>query len=156
MDIRQRSLVANGRDREGGVIWLDTANFVSATAMSGPILGRSANMSLKSANLAPVQEDSLMKRLMLSLLAVLALNAPTFAYTSIYRDYVIKEAKACKKGYSVRLLMDNGDVVIGKWGGYVGYDYTAFVTLPGDLLATGYDIEHIVSIRYSAIVEGKI
>lgn len=97
-----------------------------------------------------------MKTLVLSVLVTFAMNGHALAYSSIYRDYVIKEAKACKKGHSVRLVMDNGDVVYGKWGGYVGYDYTAFVTLPHDWLATGYDIEHIVSIRYMAIVEGKI
>ncbi len=97
-----------------------------------------------------------MKHLLIMMSLLLAVNAPTFAYTSICRDYVIKEAKALKKGSSVRLVMDNGDVAIGKWGGYVGFDTTVFITLNGDWLATGYDIEHVVAIRQAIAVDRNI
>jgi hypothetical protein len=96
-----------------------------------------------------------MKRLIV-FLCFLAASGPTLAYSPIYGDYVLKEAKACRKGDYVRLAMLDGSTVIGKWAGYVGYDSTVFVTSPDDWLATGYDIDHIVAITLLPSVAGNI
>lgn len=87
---------------------------------------------------------------------IMLLAWPSSAFSPIYGDYVEKEAKSLKKGDYVRLVTLGGDVVIGKWAGYIAYDGTIFLKTKTHWLAEGYDIVHIVSIKRTILIDGEI